>query len=896
MSDAINHPSGTVTFLFTDVEGSTRLWAADAEAMSASLLVHDAVVRSAIESAGGYVFTTAGDSFAAAFSRASDAVSAAAAIQAGLDDAVWLGPALRVRIGMHLGEAEERGGDYFGPTVNMAARVEAAGHGGQTLLTDSVRSAARLTARDLGVHELRDVDEPVRLFQLGDGEFAPLRVADNTPSSNLPVRPTRLIGRSEELDRVRRLLAEHRLVTISAVGGSGKTRLAVAVGEAELLHRPAGVWLVDLTEVMHAGELPGAIAGSLGLHLVDGDATSQVINFLADKAALVILDNCEHVIDACADFVEAFLAVGGGTVLLATSREALDVDGEQVMHLASLSSSSTDGAHSPAVQLFAERAAAIEPGFSVTSENVATVVELCERLDGMPLAIELAAARITVLSPVELVQGLSDRFSVLSGGRRRQRQRTLEATVAWSYDLLEPEQQRVFRAVGVFVGGFDLDAVAATVGLPRGLVIDVVEALVAKSLVVRISSDSVSRFTLLETLKAYTEDRLVESGEAAAVRNLHAAYFHDVVMAGHGRAISADARVGECLRFDRANITAGFDWLMDNDQLVRAGELLLGSQAVYLNYGHAGEAVALFHRCEQLIEDVDLDLVGQLRASIIPALVVIDDFPTMFARAEQLRSSTDPALRGFGCGYLAFGFSLIEQETARGYLVEAAEQLALAQVDRPGLNTDIASGMYRGVEGVLLGYAGDYVQALASIDEMPDTLARHDHLSTSPTGLLPQAAAYHILLGQPAAGLERLTPLSDVGYAYGALHEIVALAHFASNDIDAARHDVRVHATEAATGRLSRQCNDAVMLLAELALAEGEPEAAVRLIADMGFGRSPGTIAYANDLAQRLGIADEFATRQQTLRDPGRLAEHGVLGSLTAMRALRAELARRGWD
>jgi predicted ATPase len=896
MSDVAVVPSGTVTFLFTDVEGSTRLWAADPEAMSASLLVHDASVRSAIEGNDGYVFTTAGDSFASAFSRASDAVTAALAIQTGLADAVWPGPELKVRIGMHLGEAEERGGDYFGPTVNTAARVEAAGQGGQTLMTDAVRTAARVEGTDLGVHRLRDVDEPLALFQVGDGEFAALRVVGNTPPSNLPVRPTRLIGRSDDVDRARRLLVEHRLVTISAVGGSGKTRLAVAVGEAELLHRPAGVWLLDLTEVMNADDVPGAIAGSVGLRLVGGDATGQVIRFLADKAALVILDNCEHVIDACAEFAEAFLAVGGDTVLLATSREALDVDGEQVMHLASLSSTTTDGAHSPAVQLFAERAGAIEPGFSVTSENLATVAELCERLDGMPLAIELAAARITVLTPAELVQGLSDRFTVLSGGRRRQRQRTLEATVAWSYDLLAPEQQRVFRALGVFVGGFDLDAVAAVVGLSRGSVIDVVEALVAKSLVVRTDSDSVSRFTLLETLKAYTEDRLVESDEAAALRDLHAEHFHDLAMARHGRTISADARVGKRLQFERANITAGFDWLMNNSRYVMAGELLLGSLAVYENYGHAAEAVALFHRCEQPIEEIDLDLAEHLRASIISALVVIDDFPTVVAKAHQLRSSTNPTLPVLGCSYLAFVSGLSEPVSARQFLVEAGEHLALAHVERPGLNTDIAHGFARAVEGVLLAYSGDYVGALAVIDDVPDTLTRHDHLAVTLAVAIPQAAAFHILLGQPTAGLERLGPLSDVGYSYGALHEIDALAHFAFNDIDTARHHVRVHATEAATGRLGRQCNDAVMLLAELALAEDDHETAVHLLADMGVGRSPGTIVWAGDLAQRLGIPDEHATRRQEFRDPAHSAEHGVLGSRTAMRALHDELARRGWN
>ena len=339
----VGRPSGTVTFLFTDVEGSTRLWAADAAAMSSSLLVHDSILREAIEAEGGYVFTTAGDSFAAAFSKASDAVNAAERIQACLADAAWPGPALRVRIGVHLGEAEERGGDYFGPVVNTTARVEAAGHGGQTLITDTVRVAARVEATDLGVHRLRDVDEPVRLFQLGDGVFPSLRALDNAPETNLPARPNRLIGRAAEVAEARRLLTSHRLVTLSAVGGSGKTRLAIAVGEEELHHRSAGVWFVDLTSVMNPDEVAAAVAGATGLRLTSGDATAQVVAFFADKAALVILDNCEHVIDGCAEFVEAMLASPGTTAMLATSREALDVDGERVIGLGSLVTLDDDG-------------------------------------------------------------------------------------------------------------------------------------------------------------------------------------------------------------------------------------------------------------------------------------------------------------------------------------------------------------------------------------------------------------------------------------------------------------------------------------------------------------------------------------------------------------------------
>jgi len=338
-----------VTFLFTDVQGSTRLRAADKEAMSASLLVHDSILRGAIEGNGGHVFTTAGDSFAAAFGRASDA--AATESQRALTDADWPGPALRVRMGLHLGEAEERGGDYFGPVVNTAARIEAAGHGGQVLVTDAVRTAAGTAdMTDLGVRTLRDVAEPLRLFQLGTETFAALRVVD--PSmSNLPVRPTQSIGRDIELGRVRGLLAESRSVTLTAVGGSGKTRLAVAVGEAELPHHRSGVWFVDLTAASSGAEVPSAIANGLGLNLSAGDQTKQILTFLADKQALLILDNCEHVIEESAPFVDAFLATNNPATILATSREAFDIDGERVVVLGSLAS---DTADSPGVRLFVD--------------------------------------------------------------------------------------------------------------------------------------------------------------------------------------------------------------------------------------------------------------------------------------------------------------------------------------------------------------------------------------------------------------------------------------------------------------------------------------------------------------------------------------------------------------
>jgi predicted ATPase/class 3 adenylate cyclase len=883
-------PSGTVTFLFTDVEGSTRLWAADSEVMSASLLVHDSILRKVIEAGGGYVFTTAGDSFAVAFSKASDAVNAAEQIQAQLAVANWPGPALRVRIGIHLGEAEERGGDYFGPVVNTTARVEAAGHGGQILITDTVRVAARVEASDLGVHRLRDVEEPVRLFQVGEGAFPALRVVDNTPESNLPARPTRLIGRAAEVAEARSLLTSHRLVTLSAVGGSGKTRLAVAVGEEELNHRSGGVWFVDLTSVMNPAEVAAAVADATGLRLTSGDATTQVVAFFSDKAALVILDNCEHVIDGCADFAESMLASPGATAMLATSREALDVDGERVMHLGSLITVDVDGtgrAVSPAVELFTERATAIDPGFALSGDTAPIVAELCARLDGMPLAIELAAARVTVMSPAELLSGLDDRFNLLSGGRRRQRQRTLEATLDWSYDLLDAEQQRVFRSLGVFVGGFDLDAATAVAGLTRPQALDAVEDLVAKSLVVRVRSGDTSRFTMLESLKAYAEDRLMQSQEASTARDAHAEHFHRLT-AGGGRFMTADARVGERLRLDRSNVSAAFGWMASKQQWTRAGELLLGGLAVYESGGHGVEAMSLFDRCEGPLGDVDVELADLLGASMTFTLVLIAEFESLVRVARRLRESDDPACRCAGSGSLAFLSAFVAPGNARRHLERARKDLATARSERPGLNTEISRRMLWNFEALVSIISGDYAAAFDGLDRVPDDLDLGGHLSQHDHNQHYVVAGLHLLVGEPALALERLEALDGVPFAYE-IDGLRALAHLQLGDLDTARDFVRLHQAEALTGRLSMQVNDTVLLFAALADAEGDHELAAELLVEMGAGRSPMTVKYGEALAERLGVADAYVSRMAAVGtdDP--------LGVDRSMAAVRQEATRRGW-
>ncbi len=888
----VARPSGTVTFLFTDVEGSTRSWAADPNAMSASLLVHDRILRGAIESHGGYVFTTAGDSFAAAFARASDAVAAASSAQHQLATAVWgLGPALRVRMGLHIGEAEERGGDYFGSVVNTAARVEAAGHGGQVLLTAAVRTTARAEATDLGVHQLRDVDEPIHLFQLGNDEFPRLRVVD-AALTNLPVRPTRLIGRDDEVAKVRQLLTTNRLVTITAVGGSGKTRLAIAVGEAELPHRRGGVWFVDLTAVMSGADVPAAIASAVGLVLTSTRPTEQLIEFLSARPALVILDNCEHLIEECAEFVESALARQGDAAFLTTSRELLDVEGERTVVLGTLRCDSPDSA---GVRLFLDRATALDPGFELTDENSDIVSVLCARLDGMPLAIELAAARITVLSPSELLSGLDDRFQLLAGGRRRQRQRTLEATLDWSYDLLDRDEQKVFRTLGVFVDGFDLDAVAAVAGRSRQATTGMIEALIAKSLVVRTERVRDSRFRLLETVKAYAEDRLVDTGEAADVRSAHLAHFHRIATV-HGRDLGGELRLGIRLRHDRSNITSAFEWAASTTQWTTAGELIVGACAAYDVFGHMLEARSLLERAIDRCPADDPQLLDSLRSVLITPCAMLSDWAAFNRLTEALTGSTNPTVRSFGRGGQAWIAAHATPDRALRLLMHAQTELdeAMQQDSRAARCVEAWLCATRGLHAA---YAGDFVTALGQLQTSLSIQEKIDFFPSNRAEMaLRLSGVCEIILGMPAQALDTVAELDAYGLAFYDGAEVRTLAHLELGDMEAAMHHLRIHVARGRTGRYSGEANDSVLLFAALAHAEGDAALARELLLQSWFCRTDATVIFSHELARRLEVTDEHERCQRRAVTFGSRSPEGINGTHLAMASLRTELTRRGWD
>ena len=477
-------PSGVVTFLFTDVEGSTRRWEADADAMRAALAAHDEVLRSAIEAHGGFLFKHTGDGVCAAFASPRSAVDAAVAAQRALE--------LPVRMGIATGEAELRDGDYFGAVLNRAARVMAAGHGGQILLADSTAGLlSGVDLVDLGPRRLRDVPMPVGVFQVRAAglraEFPPLRALDTSPG-NLRPATTSLIGRESEVAEIEAAVKAHRLVTLTGVGGVGKTRLALEVAARLADEFPDGVWFFELAAVTDPAAVPDAVAAVLGITQQPGKTVSEsVAAALEGRVRLLVIDNCEHVLDAAADLIEAILAHSATVRILATSREGLGVPDEQVWPVRSLDAAA--GIDSAAVSLFVERAQGIAPGFSmVDGDEAAAVTEICQRLDGIPLAIELAASRMASMTASEMRDRLDHRFRLLVGSRRGlERHHTLRHAVAWSYDLLDDTEKTVLERCSVFAGGFDLQSACAVAGsddLDEYAILDVLDALVRKSLLV----------------------------------------------------------------------------------------------------------------------------------------------------------------------------------------------------------------------------------------------------------------------------------------------------------------------------------------------------------------------------------------------------------------------------
>ena len=528
--------------------------------MRAALLTHDEMLHTAIEGHGGYVLTHTGDGVVAAFASPMSAVEAAVAAQRSLE--------LPVRMGLATGEAELRGGDYFGTVLNRAARVMAAGHGGQILVADS--TAALLSGVDLlnlGPQRLRDIPSPITVFQLRapglPKDFPPLRSLDSAPG-NLRPAITSLIGRDTEVSDVRAAVRSHRLVTLTGVGGVGKTRLALEVATQLADEFPDGVWVFELAAVADPASVPDAVAAVLGIVQQPGKNVSEsVASALEGRSRLLVFDNCEHVVDSVADLVEAILAASATVKVLATSREGIGVADERLWRVPSLDVGA-------AVELFVERAQSVVSG-SLAGETSA-VEDVCRRLDGIPLAIELAASRMASMTAAEVRDRLDDRFKLLVGSRRGlERHQTLRHAVAWSYDLLDDAEKSLLQRCSVFSGGFDLQsacAVAGSDGIDEYTILDLLDALVRKSLLIADRSSERIRFSMLETIRQFAEEQLVADGEAAEARTAHARHF-----AGREADILAlwdsprQREAYDWFATETANLRIAFRWAADHGDL-----------------------------------------------------------------------------------------------------------------------------------------------------------------------------------------------------------------------------------------------------------------------------------------------------------------------------------------
>lgn len=530
-------PSGTVTFLFTDIQGSTRLWQDKPQAMAVSHARHNSILREAIQANHGYILEIIGDSFSAAFHNALDGLRAALAAQRSLLSEPWGETgALRVRMGLHTGtaqisdDAHETKYDGY-TTLASTQRVMSVAYGGQILVTQTTQDLLQndlpeaVSLRDIGEHRLKDLRAPLRLYQLVapdlPHEFPALKSLDAFPN-NLPVQLTSFIGRETEIAEIKALLNTARLVTLTGSGGTGKTRLALQVA-AEVLHTfPQGIWLIELAPLSDALQIIPAMAHVFGLQEQPFvPFAALVTDYLRDKHVLLLLDNCEHLIQACARLADDLLHQCAGLVILASSREALGIAGETVYPTPSLAS--VDATH-----LFLERARAVNPHFELNRGNAPAVATICARLDGIPLAIELAAARTKSLSPEQIAARLNDRFRLLVGGSRTAipRQQTLRALIDWSYDLLSDQEKRLLQFASVFIGGWTLDALEAIAADPNTL--EHLEQLVTKSLVVTQERETEMRYFMLETIRQYAREKLFDAQEASTARDRHFTYFNDL--------------------------------------------------------------------------------------------------------------------------------------------------------------------------------------------------------------------------------------------------------------------------------------------------------------------------------------------------------------------------------
>jgi predicted ATPase/class 3 adenylate cyclase/DNA-binding CsgD family transcriptional regulator len=716
-------PTGTVTLLLADVEGSTRLWETQPDEMTAAVARLDRTLGDLLAVHGGVrpVEQGEGDSFVVAFARATEAATCALELQR-----APLAP-IRLRIGLHTGEVQLRDeGNYIGPTINRTARLRDLAHGGQTVLSgttedlvvDTLPPDAWLT--DLGSHELRGVARPERVAQLCHpdirNDFPPLRASNPVATEHLPVQLTSFVGRGAEIDDVRQILAADRLVTLTGAGGVGKTRLAIQVASQMAGDFDDGVWYVDLAPIADPSLVPVAMAGALGLPDQPGHSTTEtLIRFVEGRRMLVVLDNCEHLLDAVAELTVALLSACPGLRLLATSREPIGVDGEVIWRVPSLS------VDDEAVDLFADRARRARSDFAMADDDLHAVREICRRLDGMPLAIELAAARVRALSLEEIAGSLHDRFRLLTGGRRTavRRQQTLRASVDWSHALLTESERVLFRRLAAFMGGFDLPAARAVAGgteVERYQVLDQLTLLVDKSLVVADDTGGQMRYRLLETVRQYALEKLGESGDADAVRTRHRDYYTELAAVLDAPAATGHQRRVEQVETEIDNLRAAFAWSRENLDIELALQIASALQPLWLTRGRLREGLSWMDAALADVDAVDREVAPAVVARTLADGSLLDGWVGVPERREQASEALAIARRLDDAPLLVraltacCGTTAFDPEQAATYFAEAIE-LARALGDKWRLSQLLGFQAYAAM------MAGDATAALAAGEE-----------------------------------------------------------------------------------------------------------------------------------------------------------------------------------
>ena len=732
-------PSGTITFLFTDIEGSSRLLQELGAAYADLLAQHHAVLRSAIQACHGVEVDTQGDAFFVAFSRASEALWAVEAMQRNLSSQAWPeGKVVRVRMALHTGEPALTEVGYVGLDVQRAARICSAGHGGQILLSAATQAlvAADLpegaSLSPLGAYRLKDLQRPEPIYQLVlaglPAEFPPLRSLDNLPN-NLPLQNTSFIGREVEMAQVEAALQRSRLVSLAGPGGAGKTRLSLQVGASLLEKFPDGVWLIELDALTDPALVVKAAASILK---VGEDPHHALIDCLCERlrrqAALLIFDNCEHLVAAAAGLIDTLLRAAPLLKVLATSREILALPGEIVIAVPPLSlpgewvSSQIESlARYEAVRLFIDRACAWQPAFSLTSRNAPAIARICAALDGIPLALELAAARVRLLTVEQIAARLDDRFSLLTGGSRTglPRQRTLTAAIDWSYDLLSPSEQVLFRRLAVFSGGWTLEAagqVCSAAPLAPAGVLDLLSHLVDKSLVVFESLEEASRYHFLETIREYALLKLQEVGELEPQRAAHFRAFYRMAIENEPMINSAEGYAAlDALEREHNNLRAALVWGFAQPQPEDAAVMAAALCYFWLSRGHARQAFAWAERAHTAARLSPAKVRARTAFALALAKWQLNDYPAAQALFEQSLAMYESLADPLGCAEVLHMLAHTELDLARH--AEARQHFERSAELCRQLNQSALLETLLGDLGLVAYLAGDFAQADSLCEE-----------------------------------------------------------------------------------------------------------------------------------------------------------------------------------